>query len=391
VVNKSGCQLCKGAELIQLERRTVSKSDFPELEMDASYYIWLCEKCGYIFQTTSLSGRDLECYYQKYAFNFSIDESSCISSQVQTEREKKAKSRFDFISYYINTEAHNKFLEIGCGDGALLSLFNAKGVSLMGSELNRSHHEACRNRGIEIVEFCPDKVDTRIEQGVDVVIMSHVLEHIKNPKQFLEKLSGFMSGHSSLLFVEVPDEAQVASPNNFSLEHVSYFFQPVLAKLLQDSGFDVILQERANYETTPPSLRFLCVPKGEKRLALLLDSYKQDLRDKTSTFEATFKSTKMNELKRKSVALFGGGSYAVDLMQYSGIKPSVIFDNNPSKSGLHLGGVSIQPVSEADEYIFDSVIITSWGSASEIESQLSVMPRFKGVEIIRIRDLILEA
>ncbi len=226
MVNKSCCQLSKGSKLIQLERRTVSKSDFPELEMDDLYYIWLCEKCGYIFQTTSLSDRDLECYYQKYAFNFPMYDPYCISSRVQTERDKKAKNRFDFINHYINTEAHNKFLEIGCGDGALLSLFNAKGVSLMGSELNRSHHEACRNRGVEIVEFGPDKVDTRIEQGIDVVIMSHVLEHIKNPKQFLEKLSGFMSGHSSLLFVEVPDEAQVASPNNFSLEHVSYFSNP---------------------------------------------------------------------------------------------------------------------------------------------------------------------
>ncbi len=91
------------------------------------------------------------------------------------------------------------------------------------------------------------------------------------------------------------------------------------------------------------------------------------------------------------MSLFGSGDYAVDFMQFSGVIPSVIFDNNPSKSGLSLGGVIVQPVSKADEYIFYTVIITSWGSASEIERQLRGIPKFQGVDIIKIRDLFFDS
>ena len=384
------CQICDGKKTTKLERRVISNSDFPELKKDASYYIWLCEECGYVFQTTDLSDEDLENYYQKYAFNFSIGESPNIATLVQTERLEKAKKRFEFIQPYLKPGEHTRLLEIGCGDGKLLSLFRGEGVTLLGSELNRAHHGACKSQGIEIVELGPDFVDPKIQKGVDAIFMSHVLEHIPNPKEFLDKLRGFMSGSHSLLFIEVPDEMQVASPNNFSLEHVSYFFQPVLAKLIQDCGFEILVQERVRYETTPPSLRFLCVPKEEQSLSLLLDSYRKDLDEKMSTFKAAFQSKRIAELKQKKVALFGGGGYAIDLIQLSDLKPEVIFDNNPSKAGASLAGVLIQPVSKADDYVFDTLIITSWGSANEMERQLSTIPRFQNVEIIKIRSLLPE-
>lgn len=390
-VGSTKCQLCNDVDVTQLAQRVISNSDFPELETDASYYIWLCESCGYIFQTTNLTSRDLECYYQKYAFNFSINDTSSVSSLVQTERSEKAQKRFEFIKPYLDDAKHHSILEIGCGDGALLSLFKRDGVHLLGSELNRSHHDVCKNNGIEIVDFGLEKVDEKIKSGVDVIIMSHVLEHIPNPKKFLMKLKEYTSGIDSLLFIEVPNEMEVASPNNFSLEHVSYFFSPVLSKLLDDCGFDVLVQEKVCYETTPPSLRFLCVPKRDKSLAILLETYKEDLRQKMRQFEATFQSNKVEKLRERKVALFGGGSYAIDFIQFSGISPSVIFDNNPSKSGSYLADIIVQPISKADEYNFDVLIVTSWGSANEIVRQLNGISALKDIEIIKIRDLILDS
>lgn len=382
------CMVCGGCEVLELERKYIRESGFSEFDNSALYYIWLCNTCGYVFQNTNLSNSDLNAYYQKYAFNFHTENSTDISRFVQSERIEKAKSRFEFIQPYLNKDQHLNFLEIGCGDGKLLSLFKQEGTTLLGCELNKAHHKACQSLGIDIVELSSDFVDPKIQAGVDVVLMSHVLEHIPNPRSFLSKLHSLMSGSCSLLYIEVPDEMQIVSPNNFSLEHVSYFFQPVLAKLLQDCGFHILLQDRVTYETTPPSLRFICTPKGERELSLLLGSYQNDLLRKKNSFVATFRSDRVIALKQNKVALFGGGDYAVNFIELSGIVPVVIFDNNPNKAGVSLAGVTIQPVTNAADYVFDTLVITSWGSASEIEKQLNNNSCFENVNIIKIQSLI---
>jgi SAM-dependent methyltransferase len=79
-----------------------------------------------------------------------------------------------------------RVLDVGCGRGSFLHKAQALGATVTGIELNRSAAAAARARGIEIVEGLLQGHARERPAFYDVVASFQVLEHVVDPRAFVE-------------------------------------------------------------------------------------------------------------------------------------------------------------------------------------------------------------
>jgi len=124
-------------------------------------------------------------------------------------------------------------LEIGPGHGFFASnwLHKNPGISYKALETDKSCHFSLKNYGVELVDPLSEMPST------DVVVISHVLEHVSDPGLFLTNVTaGLKAG--GVLFIEVPcmdwDYKPVDEP------HLLFFDKHPMKLLLEKSGFSNI-------------------------------------------------------------------------------------------------------------------------------------------------------
>ena len=146
---------------------------------------------------------------------------------------------------------HDRIVEVGAGDGAILQRLSELGfgAELTALELSHSAVETIRRRKI------PTVVDTVEYDGshfpfppssFDLAIMSHVLEHVEEPRLLLYEAARV----AQFVFVEVPAE------DTFRLEwdhhdeermgHINLYSPTTIRRLCQTCGFEVIAQRLSN-------------------------------------------------------------------------------------------------------------------------------------------------
>src|SRR5574337_766805 len=129
------------------------------------------------------------------------------------------------------------FLEIGSSYGFLLHLLKQAGAkSVLGVEPGDEGIEGSKKYGIPLVqEFFP----TEQLQGTFDVIFSHaVLEHIEDPLFIVKKMAERLNP-GGVIFLAVPEcekKMRVGDVSIISHQHVNYFTQNSLARLLSAAG-----------------------------------------------------------------------------------------------------------------------------------------------------------
>jgi SAM-dependent methyltransferase len=114
-------------------------------------------------------------------------------------------------------------LEIGCGDGALLGELHARGFGgrLAGVEITQAAVDIARERaarsGIDSVELYDGVHLPAADGAYDLGILSHVLEHVRDPAALLAEVSRACAA----VVVEVPLEANVSARRSRKREHAA--------------------------------------------------------------------------------------------------------------------------------------------------------------------------
>lgn len=142
----------------------------------------------------------------------------------------------------------NKLLDIGCGYGALVSLATQRGINALGLEYDQlaieygaRHHIAIRKINSE-----QDIVKEIAAFGPALIVMSHALEHFRDPEQILQAC------HESLIFIEVPAYSPELYEQFSEQEgHLNFFHKGGLLTLLSRLGFSV-----ENHGCYGPALKF---------------------------------------------------------------------------------------------------------------------------------------
>ena len=132
-------------------------------------------------------------------------------------------------------------LDIGSGTGVSCVLLEKKGYNVTGVDPDPKNAQLINSKlkkGKCINSYFED---LKIENKVDAVWLTHVIEHLEQPDILLEKCKEWI-GPEGIICIAVPD---CGNPNmlNHSLNnpyHVYHFSKNSLKRLFEKSGYDVI-------------------------------------------------------------------------------------------------------------------------------------------------------
>jgi 2-polyprenyl-3-methyl-5-hydroxy-6-metoxy-1,4-benzoquinol methylase len=135
--------------------------------------------------------------------------------------------------------------DIGCGGVYLLQKVMEQGLTVKGIDPSPVTATAGRKAGIEIV---PDFYPSPLFKGrFDVLFHYDVLEHVEDPVAFLRAHHGNLSSHGALIFA-VPNCSHHIALGDVSMllhEHLNYFDEDSLARVVRAAGFEPMLLEPA--------------------------------------------------------------------------------------------------------------------------------------------------
>ncbi len=210
----------------------------------------LCERCGLIYQTRMLSVDSLELFYQQYYWpliNGDRDHSTTLSRNLSM-----IKSAFDNL--LTSSKSTLVVLEIGCGRGELLTqvrelgslISDQIGLQLKGFDYSSDAVDKAREVGLDVdVGGLDDALDAEVK--ADLLILSHVIEHIPDVETFLTQARRLMT-EDGLVYVEVPGVLALKEQRAYGqsyqafcvLAHCYNFCLSSLESVMVDSGYQMV-------------------------------------------------------------------------------------------------------------------------------------------------------
>jgi ubiquinone/menaquinone biosynthesis C-methylase UbiE len=202
-----------------------------------------CRACGVFFVNPRPTQREIAASYETgKSYDFWATE--------REAREAQWKTRLALIS---DQPGGRTLLDIGAGDGHFLSVARAAGFSCLGTELSQNGAERARAEGHEVLVGQFTELDLGGRE-FDVVTMWHVLEHVPNPGETLERVWQVLRPGGQFL-VAVPNEdnafvndrlgfrrgrgAPIQPPAWGQEIHLTNFQPATLRRALRRAGFRV--------------------------------------------------------------------------------------------------------------------------------------------------------
>lgn len=150
------------------------------------------------------------------------------------------------IEWLVNTlgKTPNTLLDIGSGLGVFPLKMRALGVDVRCVEHNNDSIDLLRSLNVDCTREMP-------EDKFDVVSLTHILEHIETPVEFLKSLHGSLKSDGEL-FIEVPDaiEFEILFPthDDFNSCHTHFYDIPSLCRTLGRAEYNVTDIHREHYK-----------------------------------------------------------------------------------------------------------------------------------------------
>ena len=198
-----------------------------------------------------------------------------------------------YLEMFPKTQNIQTCLDIGTGEGFLLN-YLSKRFTVTGIDYSDS---ACKKFNPKVANkliignlFQVLERFAEMAQTFDLVFLTHVLEHVINPKMLLEKIKNVISPNG-LLIISIPNDfsnihlqliqkSLLKSSNIIHApDHLHYFSKDSLVKLVQSSGFyfhDMISDFPREFFLANPSSNYYLDPivgRDAHRASIFLESF----------------------------------------------------------------------------------------------------------------------
>jgi hypothetical protein len=137
-----------------------------------------------------------------------------------------------------------KIVEVGCGAGGILDFFRSEGHSVIGIDLGSEYVAYGRDvHGLDL-RVCMLK-DLALDFTPDLVIYSHVMEHILHPLDEMKSIAS-VSGSETLVYIEVPGLKNIHKGYSMDVmkyyqnAHSYHFTLGSLRYLMESAGFGLV-------------------------------------------------------------------------------------------------------------------------------------------------------
>jgi SAM-dependent methyltransferase len=226
------CPCCAGREFKTIVRQIRS------IYSTKPYDVVRCQGCGHGMTEPMPSPAELQAIYDRI---YSYD----VNYAVIDERAYRARFLADKIVRLRPPSGTFRALEIGCMFGTLVKELTARGIATKGIELSKESADFCRAAGLDVTcESVEQFVSRASDERFDVIVLSHVLEHIMDPRAIIEQLAGMLNVNGHLL-VCVPNyecwHAKLFGANWGWWQvpvHIHHFCESSLRRLMESLGFD---------------------------------------------------------------------------------------------------------------------------------------------------------
>lgn len=126
--------------------------------------------------------------------------------------------KWEFSTAINLLESGSSVLEVGVGEGLFLRAAKERGHSVQGIELNPKGAERARSLGLLIHESTLAELRKQTDRRFDAICSFQVLEHVPNPRTFLEGMIGLLKPDGKMI-LSVPNAAVIRKidPRNQNL------------------------------------------------------------------------------------------------------------------------------------------------------------------------------
>lgn len=194
----------------------------------------ICTNCGLVYQSPRMTEEELNEFY-KAGYRKMYQGGEGPSQEDLNTQKARAKSLNNFAQKHINQISRH--LDIGASAGMLLLSFqNAFNNHSVGIEPGKAYREYAQSQGLKVYSSI-DELNRNEEANFDLISMSHVLEHIPDPVEYLRSLREEVLTSDGWLLIEVPN---LYAHDSFEIAHLLSFSPHTLKQTLERSGFSVV-------------------------------------------------------------------------------------------------------------------------------------------------------
>jgi SAM-dependent methyltransferase len=347
------CEVCQSNQpRLLFAQRFVPLSEGSLL---TGYDVVVCQQCGFCYADHLPGQEAFDAYYRDMS-KYEQPVGSGRPSQYELDRFEATVKRIEkFLP-----DRNEHIFEIGCATGLLLAQLKSAGYrNVTGLDPSPACSRAAEQLyGIKV--HCGALSADLAEAGnIDLLILVGVLEHLRDLRGALDKMSGLL-GSGGRIFVTVPDASEYAAGDDapfqeFSLEHINYFGPQSLANLMAVHGFRCLSSEqglqRVNARTVTPVIHGVFEKTGTKPSDV---TWRKDAITQRGLERYIAKSECENaaiqpvleELSatQEPVIIWGAGSHTLRLLgtsQLANANLRAIVDSNPRYQGKRVQGVPI--------------------------------------------------
>lgn len=343
------------------------------------YEVVACQKCGFVYADTKSLQTDYDKYYEYMSKYQDIKSTGSGNDQYDITRLKESTK---VISKYMKNKDAS-ILDMGCANGGLLYQLKEIGYTNL--------------QGIDPSEIC---VNHTIEKGIrarrgsifnqgrnkkyDCIILTHVLEHIRDLQQALTILKNMLH-EDGILYIELPNAGQykecyIVPFYYFDCEHINHFDKLSIQNALYDLKclyIEEVLQA-LNSKIVYPVLK--CVFRKTKDKDNQIEYSKIGMESIVKYIQLSKKMTinKDIELMVKSkepIIIWGAGQYALRLLANTDlVKCNIIgfIDSDGNKQENTINGIQIYS-QEIISKFNGTIVIAAALASTQIKDELEKM------------------
>lgn len=274
------CPVCNSKKYLK-----ISKGDRYGMGLDTCG----CKNCGLLFINPRPTKAEMDNFY---ATNYR----KYYESVEHPSREYVANGPFipraDFVVEklidHLDVDAAIKFLDIGCAEGTLLKTIGEKfpNAVLHGIEPDPNFGEYARQttRASIITGDFEELLGSGELRDFDVVTFTHVLEHILDPHDFLQRIKKVMKP-DALCYVEVPNihTEKTKGRGHIHLGHVLSLSPQNLKWLLVKNGFSILAEYLEGLPAKTPAMAYMLKNNAAQALTELSAGESQSIIEKYKT------------------------------------------------------------------------------------------------------------
>lgn len=243
--NSSYCMFCKSTRYDY----TLTYSDRYGLYNP----VVVCKKCGLVRNKYFLNEINMSDFYSNiyHELNFGFNYATDHYFQCQIEYGKRY---MDYLKDICGNLQKKTIQEFGCASGGILYPFFEKGIKVIGYDYNESYMSYGINKGMDL----RNEKNAMNAPQTDIIILSHVLEHMVNPLKYLEFIKQKLNSRGIVL-AEIPNIEQAVINYKFLtmylvIAHLYHFTRTSFKNLFIKAGYEVLYDNQHSTIIARPAI-----------------------------------------------------------------------------------------------------------------------------------------